>query len=99
MYARVSSVQLQPGRGDEGPRLWQERLLPRLKEQKGFKGLILMRDQEAGRGMSITFWEAAADAQVLESGRFAEELRTATRPLLAGPPTIAGYEVLIHEDV
>lgn len=99
MHARVSSVQLQPGRGDEGPRLWRETLLPRLKEQKGFKGLVLMRDQDASRGMSITFWESAADAQVLESGSFAEEMRAATRPNLAGPPTIAGYEVLIHEDV
>ena len=43
-------------------RTWRERLLPRLKEQPGFKGLVLMWD-EANRGMNITFWESEEQAR------------------------------------
>ncbi len=100
MYARVAQVQLQSGRGEEGVRTWQETLLPRLKQQPGFKGLVLMRD-EANRGMNITFWESEEQARVMDSGSFAEEMRAAVQQnWVSGTQLqLSGYQVMLHEDV
>ena len=99
MYAHVSQVQLQPGLGDEGPRAWRETILPRLKQQPGFKGLLLMRDRAQDRGMSILLWESEDAAKAAMTESFVAEMQATTQRFRAGPPAIAGYEVMIREDV
>ena len=100
MHAVVNQVRLQPGKADEGLDTWRDRIVPGLKQQQGFKGLILLLNREENRGMSVLLWESAADTRaVMESGDFATRVREMLGSVLAGPPEQSQYEVIIHEDL
>jgi heme-degrading monooxygenase HmoA len=43
-------------------------LAPILKRQRGFKGLQVMTDPNAGQGIIVSLWETEADAQASEAG-------------------------------
>jgi heme-degrading monooxygenase HmoA len=41
-------------------------LAPILKRQRGFKGLQVMTDPNAGQGIIVSLWETEADAEASE---------------------------------
>ena len=43
-------------------------LAPILKQQRGFKGLQVLTDSNAGEGIIASFWETEADAATSETG-------------------------------
>jgi heme-degrading monooxygenase HmoA len=43
-------------------------LAPILKQQRGFKGLQVLTDPNAGEGIIASFWETEADAATSETG-------------------------------
>lgn len=61
MFARVTYVQAPEGRVEEGLQLWRDNVLPVTMAREGFKGVISMVDKEAGKALSITFWDLAED--------------------------------------
>jgi heme-degrading monooxygenase HmoA len=100
MHAVVNQVHLQPGKADEGLGIWRERIVPGLKQQRGFKGLTLLLSREQNRGMSVLLWQSETDAQAaMETGNFAAKMQEMLQPVLAGPPDRSRYEVIIHEDL
>ncbi len=100
MYARVTAVPLRPGTGDEALRVWRETLLPRFKQQPGFKGLVVLANRSEHRGMSITFWDSEASFLALQASGFLQQVQAATEPLRAGPAlSQEGFEVVLYEDV
>ena len=42
-------------------------LAPVLQERQGFGGLQVLTDQDAGRGIIVSFWETEADAEASEA--------------------------------
>ena len=97
MYATVARVQLQPGRVDEGNALWQQSILPVLKQQPGFRGLIILGDAQSNKGMAVLVWDSSTDA---EAGLNAPQVQQAFEPgmaMLAGQPDVEGYNVGLLE--
>jgi heme-degrading monooxygenase HmoA len=54
MYARVVTVQSQPGKTEETIRIYRDSVMPVSKQQQGFKGAFLLTDPNTGKGVSIT---------------------------------------------
>lgn len=101
MYARVNTVPLQPSTTPETARaLWRDTLLPRFKEQRGFRGLVVLRHRQEHRGMSVTFWDSEEDFQAMMASGMFQEVMATTEQLRTGPPlSQEDYDVVLHEDV
>jgi heme-degrading monooxygenase HmoA len=101
MYARVVTVPLQPTTTPEIARaIWRDTILPRFKEQPGFRGLVTLRHRGEDRGMSITFWDSEEDFQAMMASGASQEVMAKTEHFRAGPPLSQDdYDVVLHEDV
>ena len=66
MYARVTSIRFPPDMKVEVSSVAQG-LAPILKQQRGFEGLQVLTDPNAGEGIIVSFWETEADAEASEA--------------------------------
>ena len=62
MHARIARAELEPGRMDEAVTIWREQVMPRLRQQPGFRGALILGDGQT-TAQAITLWESEADAQ------------------------------------
>ena len=96
MYARISTFEGSPENIDQELRRVRENVLPQLRQQEGFEGMVALADQQAGKTLGITFWESEEALQASEEA--AERLREDTAQAMS--ETIAGvqrYEVGLFE--
>jgi heme-degrading monooxygenase HmoA len=66
MYARVTNIRFPPDMKAEVSRVAQG-LAPILKQQRGFKGIQVLTDPNAGEGIIVSLWETEADAEASET--------------------------------
>lgn len=95
MYARVTTLHAQPGKTDEGIRIY-ESLAPRIRSAKGVVSAQLLIDRAADTAMGVTLFETLAD---LEAGTSVFQQMLAdprTAAILAEPPVVAIYEVAVQ---
>ena len=64
MHARIAKAELEPGRMEEAVTIWRERIMPRLRQQPGFRGAMILGDGQT-TAEAITLWESEADAQAV----------------------------------
>lgn len=95
MYARVTTVPVQPGKTDEGIRVI-ESLTPQLRDIKGLVSWQMFIDRTANTALVVALYETLAD---LEAGTalFRQTLANpSVAAILAGPPSVAVYEVAVQ---
>ncbi len=68
MYAYTTRVTLYPGQVATGVQGWREQLLPWLRQQPGFRRLIVLTDHDTNRGMAIIYWDSKSDFEAVRSG-------------------------------
>jgi hypothetical protein len=54
VHARVVSMEMLPIDVGEAARIYQDRVLPAAREQKGFSGALMLTDADTGEGLSIS---------------------------------------------
>jgi heme-degrading monooxygenase HmoA len=86
MFARVTHVQAKPGKLDDVIALYQDAVVPLLKQQQGFESTLLLSDPASGKGMSITLWHTDADRQAGDVNAQLHEQIIKVMPLLAAAP-------------
>jgi heme-degrading monooxygenase HmoA len=96
MYARAVNIQFQAGKLDEASRIVKDAIVPVLKEQKGFKGQLLLTQPDTGEAISINLWETETDLAAFETSPLYRELMGRLASVLAGPPTGERYEVSVQ---
>jgi heme-degrading monooxygenase HmoA len=96
MYARTTLLEIDTLRFPlaEAVAQFEASVMPRLREQPGFRGLYVLTTPE-GRAMLVSFWDTAeqADASV-EQGWYPETLAEHTT-LFRAPPGRERYQVRI----
>src|SRR5215831_16488537 len=97
MYARVLMAQAKPGETDKLIQLIRDSVVPEVKQEIGFKGLLLLNEQATGRGISITLWETPVDLKASETSGYLQQQLSKVAPLLTESPVIGIYEVSIQE--
>jgi heme-degrading monooxygenase HmoA len=95
MYARVASVKVQVKRLDEAIRVYQEGVVPALREQPGFAGVELLVNRETGHGISITRWATQEDQIASETSGFYREQVGRFGGLFDAAPVREAYEVVV----
>src|SRR5579859_4342994 len=96
MFVRLTRVQNQLDRLDDGIANYQQQLLPRARELSGFDGAVLLVDRTSGAGISVTFWGTEDALRTSEQG--AETLRTqASQTTGATVGDIDRFELVVVE--
>ena len=96
MYARVTIVQIQPGKTDEAIGIYRDSVVPAAKQQKGFKGLHLLTDRNTGKGISVVLWETEAEMKAGESSGWYQQQLAKFKDLFGAPPVRELYEVSVQ---
>ena len=80
----------------EAERLFTEQVLPLVRQQPGFAGVLVMRTQE-GKGMVVSLWESEHAAQSgIESGYYQEQVAKFIT-FMRQAPGRESYEVIVAE--
>ena len=98
MYARVNTMQYQPGKVDEVFQIFRESVLPETKKQAGFQALTVLLDHETDKAVVITLWQSEADARASGAGSSYMQTHLAkASSYFAAAPIIEIYEVGLQE--
>ena len=76
MYARVVTSHLKPGKFDLATRRIEEKVIPMLKKQKGFRDEISFFDKGSNESIAISFWDTEADVRKYEKDVYPEMVKT-----------------------
>jgi heme-degrading monooxygenase HmoA len=95
MYARVAQVRIQPECVPEATRIYQESVVPALRQQAGFKGALLLTQPESGRGISITLWATEADRTAGEVSGFYQAQLARFAGMFTETPVRDAFEVAV----
>ena len=95
MFARVTIAAGLPGKAADLLRIERDSIVPACKTQKGFKGLYLLHDRKANKGMTITLWETQADMDAAEVSGFYQQQVAKVKDVLSAPLVREEYEVSI----
>ena len=96
MYSRVTLLEIDTLRTtvDEAVDLFEERVLPDLREQDGYEGIVVLANPD-GKAMLISVWDSEEDA--IASAAFAREMLEQFVTLFRAPPGREQYEVRLAE--
>ena len=88
-----------PTEAREVVRIYRDSVLPAARLQPGFKGALLLTDDDTGLGISITLWETEEDRQEGEANGFYQAQIGKFSDLLTETPVRKHYNVgVIHYD-
>jgi heme-degrading monooxygenase HmoA len=96
MHARVTTVQGDPAKADEGIAGFRDGALPIVREAGGFKGALLLIDRETGKGIALTLWDSEEAMKATEEAVKPQRERV-TEEMGAETPTVDRYEVAVLE--
>lgn len=93
MFTRVVEVKCKAGKTNELARLTSEKILPILRQQKGFQDEIaLISNTDPSRVMALSFWTRREDAERFHHEQF-HKIAEMLRPLCEGKPVISTFDV------
>jgi heme-degrading monooxygenase HmoA len=98
MFARVTMLQLQPGKLDEFISVFQDSIAPAAAAQPGFGGITLLTDPRIGKVLAVGLWETEDDLLAGETAYYQERL-AGIGHLLATPPVREVYEASVRVEL
>jgi heme-degrading monooxygenase HmoA len=98
MFARVTTIQLQPGVADDVTQYVRDIVVPAAKQAQGFGGIQVLVNPATNTGIAITFWDSEANmiAGEASSSYYAQALAGGAQ-FFAAQPTREAFEVRIKE--
>jgi heme-degrading monooxygenase HmoA len=58
MYARTITAALVPGKADEAVQIYNEQIVPMMKQQPGYVRSTMLIDRDGNQAMTISVWES-----------------------------------------
>jgi heme-degrading monooxygenase HmoA len=96
MNARVTIVQILPGKMDEAIGIYRDSVVPAARQQKGCQGVYLLTDRNTGKGISISLWDTEADMTTGESSGYYQQQLAKFKDIFGAPPVREAYEVSVQ---
>ena len=97
MFARLLRIKTKIERIDEAGKLFEERVIPLLNNQKGYKWAYFLSDRKTGVSIPITLWENEEDMLATESSHFFQEQLVRFMTFFKAPPIREAYEVIVQD--
>jgi heme-degrading monooxygenase HmoA len=95
MHARLSTLEIDPSRIDEAVANLEERDLPMIRGQAGFKGFTLLVDRSSGKIAGTSYWETKEDMDAAEEAGNQARQRVAETGGAPSPPQVERFEVAL----
>ena len=95
-YVRMTTLQADPSKVEEGIRFAHEQVLATMREQPGFEGMQLLIDRTSGKVISLNQWESEAAAQAADSA-LSQPRAQAAQMTGATAPTTELFELAVNE--
>jgi heme-degrading monooxygenase HmoA len=92
VFARLTELEFLPDNVEDGFRLVRDSIVPTIKEQGGFRGLVFLRDPQTGSASVLSLWDSEADMDATVTGNYPVQIAKVST-LLSGPPKRRIYEV------
>ena len=92
MFSRVTTTTGQAKKADV-VRTIQQRLIPSIKDLKGFKGAYWLRDEKTGKGLAVSFWDSE-DALNASAGPVGQLRTQSTNELGIEVESVESFEVI-----
>ena len=99
MYTRNLRIKLRVDSVQEFRRLFQDKIIPLLREQKGFKEEIALIAARRNEAVVISFWDNQENADVYNHIVYLDVLRARAK-VIDGMPVVETFEVAdstLHE--
>ncbi len=96
MHARVVSMEILPMDIEEAIRIYQDLVVPAAKEERGFRGALLLTDPYTGEGVSISLWESEDDLHASEASGFYHRKLDQLDALFISTPVRKHYQVSVQ---
>ncbi len=93
MFARNVSVNLKPGALAEFTKAMENEILPWLRKQKGFLGVITLAVPSGREVLAISFWDQKENAQAYHSTGYPQVLKILGK-LIEGTPHVRTFDVV-----
>lgn len=98
MFARVLTMQYQPGKVDEVFQIFRESILSDTKRQTGFQRVTVLLDRRMDKAVVVSLWQTEADAKASGQGSSYMQTHMAkAASLFAAAPLVEIYEVALEE--
>ena len=92
MFARIVSMRLKSNNAAEFTQTIEQKILPILRKQKGFRDEVTFVQPNGMEAVGISFWDQKEHAEAYNSGGYSEVVRELSK-LVEGTPRIQTFEV------
>ena len=92
-FVRVNDVHATPAKLDAAIGFVREQVVPLVKAQRGFRGLVMGVNRDNGRSFVSSIWDTAADREASDAA-VAEQRRQTAQLAAAEQPKVELYEVV-----
>jgi heme-degrading monooxygenase HmoA len=92
MYARLVTTHVKPGNFELLTRKFEEKVIPTLRKQPGFRDEVSFWDADKGESVAISFWDTEADERKYAKDFYPEILKSLTG-LIEETPFVKRFEV------
>lgn len=94
MFTRTVRAALKPGQGEAFTHLIENKVLPILHKQKGFRDEVLLISGDGKESIGVSIWERQEDAEAYDRAAY-PEVKKLMEPFLTAPPTLHTYNVAL----
>lgn len=91
-FARNVRFQVKQGKEQELGTLFQNDVLPLLRQQKGFRDEVMLVDDGSHRAIGISLWDDRQSAENYRTTAYPKVLETLS-PVIDGSPTVEMFDV------
>lgn len=92
MFARLVKAHVKPGKYEMATRRIEEKVIPLLRKQKGFRDEVSFLDEDHSHSVAISFWDTEADLRAYEKDVYPDLLKSMT-DTFDGKPEVQHFEV------
>jgi len=92
VFARIVTMRLKPNTGAEFTQTIEKKILPILRNQKGFRDEMTFLMPGGTEAVGISMWDQKEQAEAYNSGAYAEVMRELTK-VVDGTPRVQTCEV------
>ena len=92
MFARIVSMRLKSNNAAEFTQTIEQKILPILRKQKGFRDEVTFVQPNGTEAVGISLWDQKEHAEAYNSGGYSEVVRELSK-LVEGTPRIQTFEV------
>ncbi len=95
MHARITTLQLDPGKIDDAVAGLEQNDIPMFKQLDGFKGFSLMVDRSSGKVIGLSYWESEEAMKASEEAVKDARAKAAETGGASSEPQVERYEVVL----